>query len=544
MKPVEAAGTIPIVIGVTGHRDIREEDVPDLKQAVKRELEKFQAQYPDSPFIMLSSLAEGGELLCADISAELNIPLLAALPMQYREYVKDFTLPARERLDIHLGRADEVFVAPWTEPVPDRGADRNYLLRQAGIYVVSHCHILLALWDGDLGTEAVCGPGEAVGFALNGDYNPSVGVSLRMADNTGVIHIYARKQRDLQSDGEQENERAGTIHFLGNQKAVCEILRITDEYNRQALEAEKPELFRLPEPVHDDRKLERMESVSLIAGSLSSLYAKHYRRVLALLAVASMVLTFAFLMYDEAQAIWMILVCGIMLVGAWSCQRYASKSDCHRKYLEYRVLAECLRVQVYLRYAGTGVEAAWLLSWTQQEETAWIMTALCALTAGTPAREAYDIRDCWVEGQREYHEAAKKHSFHDLNVSESIVGMALIISIVLYLTAVLFELLCGGLLFFPMVHVTNVEFYRTGLKILLGTISAVTLFIANYYGRLSLPQILSDHRKMERFYRKMSDQLSKWGQTDELLMVLAREELVENGNWCSYQRANKPDMSI
>jgi hypothetical protein len=49
---------------------------------------------------------------------------------------------------------------------------------------------------------------------------------------------------------------------------------------------------------------------------------------------------------------------------------------------------------------------------------------------------------------------------------------------------------------------------------------------------------------MERFYGKMSAQLEKNGQTEELLTVLAREELVENGNWCSYQRDNKPDFSF
>ena len=72
----------------------------------------------------------------------------------------------------------------------------------------------------------------------------------------------------------------------------------------------------------------------------------------------------------------------------------------------------------------------------------------------------------------------------------------------------------------------------------------MTLFVANYYGRLSLPRTYSDHQKMERFYAKMSSQLEKRGQTDKLLEVLAREELTENGNWCSYQRDNKPDIAI
>ena len=104
--------------------------------------------------------------------------------------------------------------------------------------------------------------------------------------------------------------------------------------------------------------------------------------------------------------------------------------------------------------------------------------------------------------------------------------------------------LCGGLFFRPTVAVGDVELWRTVLKILMGTISAVTLFVANFYGRLSLPRTLSDHQKMEHFYAKLSAQIEKRGQTEELLMVLAREELIENGNWCSYQRDNKPDLSL
>ena len=42
----------------------------------------------------------------------------------------------------------------------------------------------------------------------------------------------------------------------------------------------------------------------------------------------------------------------------------------------------------------------------------------------------------------------------------------------------------------------------------------------------------------------MSDQLAMRGQTDALLEVLARVELIENGDWCSYQRDNTPDISM
>ncbi|MBO5544844.1 MAG: hypothetical protein J5949_09470 [Oscillospiraceae bacterium] len=528
--------TIPIVIGVTGHREIREQDLPAIRRAVKAELKKLQTRYPHSPLLMLSSLAQGGDLLCADISEELGIPLAAILPREQKDYQQDFSPDAAARFSHHCSRAGQVFVAPCIEEIPEAGISRDYQFRQSGIYVSTHCHILLALWDGHPGTHG-CGTGDAVDFVLNGSYKPVSGAVLRSGSNEAVIHIFTPR-----SDAPEE--AAGTVHILGNQDAVQDILHRTDAFNRSAASVSMEAGSRLPSGSSGDPVLNRMETISRLAGRLSRQAAKQYRLVLVFLAVASALLTFAFLMYDEAQAIWMILVCGAMLAAAWICRRYAVHSDCHRCYIEYRVLAECLRVQTYLRYAGSHLQAAELFSWTQQEETAWVMNALFVLTIGPPQETEHEIRTCWVQEQRDYHRAASRSAGKKLKISDNVVHFALILSVVLYLAAVEYEILCGGLLFQPSVLVADVEFWRTILKIVLGTISAVTLFIAGFYGRLSLPRTFSDHQKMERFYSSIDTRLEKYGQTEDLLSILAREELIENGNWCSYQRDNTPDISI
>ena len=528
--------TIPLVVGVTGHRNIRAQDQSAIRRAVCAELKKLRGLCPHSPLVMLSSLAEGADLLCADAAEELGIPLIAVLPRERADYERDFSPEALARFAHHCARAAQVFTAPNTEPLPPGGADRTYQFRQAGIYVAAHCHVLLALWDGEPGKHG-CGTAETVDFALNGSYDPCSGVVLRSDSNEAVIHIITPR-------GEQPEKAAGSVRVLGNREAVRDILRKTDDFNRHACGAPPAGDSRLPAGADSDLSLKKMETVSRVAGRLSRQYARRYRRVLALLAVISALLTFSFLMYDEAQATGMILVCGLMLLTAWACRRYAVRSDCHRRYIEYRVLAECLRVQTYLCYAGSRIRAAELLSWTQQEETAWVMDALCVLTVGDAPGETHDIRACWVDDQRDYHRKASVRAGQKLSVSDRTVRFALLLSIGLYLTGVGYELLCGGLIFRPSVSVTDVELWRTVLKILMGTISALTLFVANYSGRLSLPRSLSDHRKMERFYMKMAAEIEKHGQTETLLAVLAREELSENGSWCSYQRDNKPDISL
>ena len=527
---------IPLVVGVTGHRSLRPEDREALYASVTRELEALQRRCPSSPLVMLTSLAEGGDLLCADAAQSLGIPLLAALPMERSAYAADFSAEALRRFDAHCARAEKVFVAPFTEAAPETD-DRDFRYRQAGIYVAAHCHVLLALWDGGAGTAAACGTAEAVDFALHGSYCPAGGMPLRDGGNLAVLHIFTPR-------GDRTGESAGTVRVLGDWQAVEDLLEKTDRFNRQAAVLDLPAGGLLPEDSREDASLRRMEALYRAADALSGLSARRYRRVLALLAAASTLLTMAFLLYDEAQAIGLIFVCGAMLLAAVCCQRYARRSDCHRQYIEYRTLAECLRVQCFLRYAGSGVGAQELLPWTEQEECAWVLAALCALAVGPAAERAHDIRACWVEQQRSYHQRALSPVGRDLRLSERTVRTAMLCSVALYLAAVLFEMLFGGMLWAAPFPVADSEWYRTVLKIAMGSLSAMTLFVANYYGRLSLDRKLADHAKMERFYRKMAGQLALRGQTEALLIALAREELIENGNWGSYQRDNKPDFSF
>ncbi len=53
-----ASGPLPIVVGVTGHRDLRQQDLPALEAIVKRLLQQLQATHPHTPLLVLSPLAE------------------------------------------------------------------------------------------------------------------------------------------------------------------------------------------------------------------------------------------------------------------------------------------------------------------------------------------------------------------------------------------------------------------------------------------------------------------------------------------------------
>ena len=300
----------------------------------------------------------------------------------------------------------------------------------------------------------------------------------------------------------------------------------------------------LPDDAYGDEVVVRLEAAYHEADETSVAAAREYRHALAVLATASTGIAVAFLLYDEAELLWMLLVCGALLVFARAFQRRALRLDCHQRFIGMRALAEALRVQVNLRYAGSPLLAADLLTWTQMEETGWIADRLRELMAGAGVSVPHDVRACWVEDQRSYHEKAAARTGGDVARAGRVVAVAFAVSVCLYLGALAFELLCGGLLVAPSVHVADIERWRAALKICVGSMSAATLLISSYYGKLSLDRVHADHLKMAHFFAWAADRLAEEGQTEALLERLAREELIENGNWYSYQLDNTPGISL
>jgi len=83
------------------------------------------------------------------------------------------------------------------------------------------------------------------------------------------------------------------------------------------------------------------------------------------------------------------------------------------------------------------------------------------------------------------------------------------------------------------------------MKILLGAVSVMTVFLTNYYGKLSLNRKSIDHDRMSHLYASAKEQYES-GQVehDQLFQELAREEIIEIGNWFSYCRENTPSIQV
>jgi len=106
---------VPLIVAVTGHRDLVPDEVPAIRVHVREFLSNLLADYPERGVTVMSPLADGADQLVAEVALELGISLIALLPMPREIYINDIeTAPARERFDVLLSQATEIFELPIT----------------------------------------------------------------------------------------------------------------------------------------------------------------------------------------------------------------------------------------------------------------------------------------------------------------------------------------------------------------------------------------------------------------------------------------------
>ena len=286
-----------------------------------------------------------------------------------------------------------------------------------------------------------------------------------------------------------------------------------------------------------DSSLLKIDELYGAADILSIENAKKHNKILLLLSIIGTIITMTFLLYDEAEMHGLILACIIMIIFLFLTRRIADKLDCHRKYIEYRVLAETLRLQFFLSIAGVKQHVSDILPWFIKKGLPWIDELLLTLPISN-IYERMPIIDCWIKDQKAYHDSALIKTENKKHRDKRTTKIVIVITIIAYIVTLLFEIF----IYNASSSSIDANMVRAILKIIVGTMSAITLFTGSYYGKMSLSNTIDDHRRMSSLYQKAEKDIMKNGESEELLISLAREYLIENSTWYSYQTKNKPDL--
>jgi hypothetical protein len=547
-----AAPATALVVGVTSHRDLAPAQLPELRQRLKEAFAGLHDRFPELQLIVLSPLAEGGDRLVAEVGLELGARLIVPLPLPAAMYAQDFaTAQSREQFQRLLGQAEAVAL-----PLPDgegdiealhvQGAmrDRQYLL--AGLYVASHCHVLFALWDGS-DEGGLGGTAQIVRYYLGGPLpgarraSDNLRQMLSGDDDSLVLHLpvqrasartagaFDAQPRWLTSGG----QRPLAAGMPPDYRRIFERMQVfeRDRLKHATQAANAP-------PSWDPAEAEA-QAVDAMAVGFQRCTTAAMRAIHGLAALMGL----AFLLYSDLGAPdWMLWVFLAFFVVGLAIAVLAQRRDWHRKYIDYRALAEGLRVQAFWRRAGLSMTgdpefAHDNFMQKQDVELGWIRNVMrqvgLLLLPGIedPERALDEVIEDWVgqpgqSGQLAYYErkAALRARHH---MRTQALGAACLWAGI------------GISLFLALFHGGLGSVVRNLLVTTMGALSLVAAVREAYAYRKADKELVKQYRFMHRIYRNARTALDATNgirERREILRALGEAALEEHAEWALMHR--------
>ncbi len=417
--PAPTIGLVPVVVGVTGHRDIPLEDVPRLTDVITKALEQILHDSPNSPHVLISALAEGADRIAASVAIDSGWSLGVILPTSADVYENDFvTTESRAEFRELLAKA------AWVESLPaEITGPRAY--RASGLRMLRQSLYLLALWDG-ASDGAEGGTSDLVNLFRYGIPEPTLpGPSDNsLPEARPVLHVLTRRTRALES---VPVSNVGQLTMLAPEPAGTSgeneldrwavVLRRIDQFNADAALCRKENSAELEKAIAELDKLAPPDlpasgraaaAVQATAGVLSAqAQAQRDRKLLWLFGLA-LVAVFCEQIYSGPiwAAGWLAAAIVSGVLAAVMFQR-GTQTRLEERYLDYRSLAEACRVQYFWKQAGVSACAADHFLRDQRDELEWLRQAVrtTELMPGHVALETKRIekvgRD-WIDDQRNW----------------------------------------------------------------------------------------------------------------------------------------------
>jgi hypothetical protein len=426
-RPIGAAaapdGRLPFVIGVTGHPDLRSSDLAVYRAQIGEFFEFLQARYAATPLRIVTALATGADRLVAQIALDRDYELIVTLPLSPDDYQRDFPDAVQEfRSILQRVPAQQIFVWPRSDagdPQPwcESPSARDQQSREVGAFVVQQSHILLAIWDGVL-DDSSAGTSAMVGLKLGRSAAAVVsgGAALDPDDSGPVFRVHAVRAGSTAPIIQQvswifpQDNDAEIFH------TVCSrIDRFNCEPARRHIHAKLAQVAAslLPGMAGAAAEDAQLSAAFAVADRLAAHYQRITHRVLRLTLTVAALMALTLEIYSEIAPLrvmplaYLLLFASLTLILVWH-----RRLDAQGRYLDYRALAEGLRVQFYWRLAGLDDTASSSYLRKQLDELRWIREALRATGAVPPPSVAQpDVAlKCWVRGQAGYYaERAQLH---------------------------------------------------------------------------------------------------------------------------------------
>jgi hypothetical protein len=554
----DLVGRVPLVLGITGHRDVLADDVEFVKDSVRSLLRDYRARFQRSPIIFISALAEGVDQIAAEAALEVEgVRLAAVLPMPREEYIKDFNAP-----QVRTSFEQLFSKATWQHVTGFNLSDRNKLYQDCGRSIASLTHVLMVAWN-RVDNGKVGGTADTVKFKLQGciDYN-SIGEDdeekYLSRNETGLVFDIPIRRRSeplvdpgrktywtVAADYAESPVEAGVL--LNVDKPDDAVARLIERLNRENLRPEGA----------PGAASSYVSSFFGRADQLASRYQARSRVIIKGLFASAIIVALLNPFNQQEHTTTSMSLEVFAIVVMWGLWYYGHKKRLKDRYEDYRSLAEAARVQIAWQRSGLKDHVADSYLSSQIGELDWLRRAIRSLQAldlwsghivHEPSMQNLEgVRDDWLKGQYEYYAgAAVKTPGKILQLAKE--GVRLTKYAKVFLAAGIAVL---GLSRLPSLGLLLPEGWYSGLDLghiegfkwapYLATLSLALAASLKAYGEImgfvpvsrrykSMALVLK--RSLEAYGSiKKQPKVDKVRKIQDLYSVVGREALVENGDW-------------
>ena len=560
---------VPIVLGVTGHRDLPSADSELLRMAIRKLFAQLKRDYPNSPFKLISGLAEGADRLVAEVSLETEFQkefsFLAALPMPQADYEQDFESPqSLEHFRDLVAKAESCFVVPQDEALVQMETSRDLKYLALGRYIARHSQVVVALWDGVSeqvaadGSKRVLAGGTAdvVRLCRSGLFSEDLH-QIVLPEVTWLEHLWVRRQGRALPDG-QVGRWAGdtgevrTDVYKKSKARIKAVLHSIDKFNSSVenlpstqiqkscdwLLGENPPrdviacltrpvgCFAAADAAAGQRQLERSKAIRWISG----------------LAVVSIICQQIYSGPDMRWG-WLVTHITLAILAFFEYSRYFTRDNPReQQYLDWRSLAEALRVQVFWLVSGIRSSVADHYLSGDRDELDWIRQAARNTTVGVfPMYDQKYVewtRNVWLESQRGYFHMKSPENGNRVKQFSRFTNASFFLALVITVSTL-------------VAHLLDIPDPVLNMLVLAsGTCFLGSAVLKTYAEQMAYEEQKNRYHAMGEIYKTALEKFdayvacSAFDRARDVLLLVGKEALTENAGWLRLHRQRQFEVNI
>jgi hypothetical protein len=569
-------------IGVTGHRDIRTDEIEATRKQSTEFLHHIQGSMPDTGITVISGLAEGADRIFAEAALSLGMNIEAVLPMPLDHYKNDFDKTSCVELE-RLLKNDKVSCVelPLT---PDLGNDetswpqgaRDTLYANLSEDLRLRSSVLVALWDGEFNNLSG-GTGDTLRTYLDLPSSKDVNDTKHIQAGTSLLNgeslVYwipvHRSSIERASSGADTAQEPRWLSTAGEnlrwwlsppsdfEQELVQFNQLNTHYTElhdsQSLISYGNLLDNCADVLGKDaRQLEATDSTYVMADSLALYHQTRSDRLFKLFSMMAATMGLFFLVYAKLAAVqWLLIGYLALFFGGVFLNAKGGNKEWFTRHLVYRSLAETLRVRFYLDLAGahkhldiqtilqtTGISNFKGFSWIRfvlrsTRPASPLMTPEAAVTRIEAARVN------WIEDQAKYFHR-KTHGLHQHHhklekIKQWIIGGLVVAAIVLvFFKKTLVGIDLGG-------HLT----LKTLLIFFMGLLPFWLGVWEIYQNKMAIKELMWQYRNQWERFSSIDEMLKQSRQVEfkrDTIARLGEISIIESCLWIiqRYHRDHEP----